>query len=217
MIIECIEGGAFLTNCYIIADEESKEGIIVDPGSQVNEVLEVVENLGLKIDKIVNTHAHIDHASGVQQAKDATGAKFYLHKKEKPVLDSMPESALRFGGLPEFEGVVVPEIDEFIDEGDVIKIGKYKAEVLHVPGHTWGSICLIINGHIISGDTLFAGSVGRVDLTGGTSMQELVGSINRKLMVYPPESRVYPGHGPVTTIEIEKRSNPFLGGGTLLF
>lgn len=214
MIIQCITGGSFLTNCYIIADEETKEGIIVDPGSQVSEVLDEIEKHELKIDKIVNTHAHIDHASGVQEAKDALGAKFYLHPKEKPVLDLLPESALRF---PEFSGVVVPEIDEFIEEGDQIEIGKYRADVLLVPGHTWGSICLVIDGHIISGDTLFAGSVGRVDLTGGTSMEELVGSINRKLMVYPPGSRVYPGHGPVTTIEIEKRSNPFLGGGTILF
>ncbi|NIT14258.1 MAG: MBL fold metallo-hydrolase [Candidatus Dadabacteria bacterium] len=214
MIIECIVGGSFLTNCYIIADEDSKEGIIIDPGSQVAEVLDRVEELGLKIDKIINTHAHIDHASGVQEAKDALGAKFYLHPKEKPVLDLLPESALRF---PEFSGVEVPEIDGYLEEGDIVEIGKYKAQVLHVPGHTWGSICLVIDKHIISGDTLFAGSVGRVDLTGGTSMQELVGSINRKLMVYPPESRVYPGHGPVTTIEIEKRSNPFLGGGTILF
>ena len=184
MIIQCITGGSFLTNCYIIADEESKEGIIIDPGAQLSEVLEEITNLDLKIDKIVNTHAHIDHASGVQEAKDALGAKFYLHPKEKPVLDLLPESALRF---PEFSGVEVPEIDEFVEEGDIVEIGKYKAEVLHVPGHTWGSICLVIDGHIISGDTLFAGSVGRVDLTGGTSMEELVGSINRKLMVYPPE------------------------------
>lgn len=214
MIIQCITGGSFLTNCYIIADEESKEGIIIDPGAQLSEVLEEIKNLDLKIDKIVNTHAHIDHASGVQEAKDALGAKFYLHPKEKPVLDILPESALRF---PEFSGVEVPEIDEFVEQGDIVEIGKYKAEVLLVPGHTWGSICLVIGEHIFSGDTLFAGSVGRVDLTGGTSMEELVGSINRKLMVYPPESKVYPGHGPVTTIEIEKRSNPFLGGGTILF
>ncbi|NIP37577.1 MAG: MBL fold metallo-hydrolase [Candidatus Dadabacteria bacterium] len=214
MIIECVVGGSFLTNCYIIADEDSKEGIIVDPGSQVHEVLDRIEELGLKVDKIVNTHAHIDHASGVQEAKDTLGAKFYLHPKEKPVLDLLPESALRF---PEFSGVEVPEIDEYLEEGDVVEIGKYKADVLLVPGHTWGSICLVIDEHIFSGDTLFAGSVGRVDLTGGTSMQELVGSINKKLLVYPPESKVYPGHGPVTTIDIEKRSNPFLGGGTLLF
>jgi len=214
MIIQCITGGSFLTNCYIIADEESKEGIIIDPGAQLSEVLEEIKKLDLKIDKIVNTHAHIDHASGVQEAKDALGAKFYLHPKEKPVLDILPESALRF---PEFSGVQVPEIDEFVEEGDIVEIGKYKAHVLLVPGHTWGSICLVIGEHIFSGDTLFAGSVGRVDLTGGTSMEELVGSINRKLMVYPPESKVYPGHGPVTTIEIEKRSNPFLGGGTILF
>ena len=145
MIIQCITGGSFLTNRYIIADEDSKEGILIDPGAQIAEVLEEIESLDLKIDKIVHPPAHIDHASGVQEAKDALGAKFYLHPKEKPVLDLLPESALRF---PEFSGVVVPEIDEFTEEGDQIEIGKYKADVLLVPGHTWGSICLVIDEHI---------------------------------------------------------------------
>jgi hydroxyacylglutathione hydrolase len=214
MIIKCIPGGSFLTNTYIIADEESKTGILIDPGSQVQEVLEEIENLDLKIDKIVNTHAHIDHAAGVQEAKDALSAKFYIHPKELPVLQALPESALRF---PEFGDVEVPEVDEYLEEGDIIQIGSYQARVLHVPGHTWGSICLVIDEHVISGDTLFAGSVGRVDLTGGTSMEELVGSINRKLLTLPPTYIVYPGHGPITKIGIEKQSNPFLGGGVFLF
>lgn len=214
MIIRCIPGGSFLTNTYIIADEDTKTGILVDPGSQVGEVLEEIENLGLKIDKIVNTHTHIDHAAGVQEAKNALSAKFCIHPKEVPVLEYLPESAMRF---PEFGDVEVPEVDEYLEEGDIVKIGKYEAKVLHVPGHTWGSICLVIDDIVISGDTLFAGSVGRVDLTGGTSMEELVGSINKKLLTLPPSYKVYPGHGPVTKIGIEKQTNPFLGGGAILF
>ena len=213
MIIKCIPGGSFLTNCYIIADEETKEGILVDPGSQVEDVIEEIKKSGLKIDRIVNTHAHIDHSAGVEEAKVALDADFYLHPKEEPVLQDMPNAMRRF---PEFSGVEVPKIDKYIEEGDVVDIGKYKAKVVHTPGHTWGSICLIIDNHVFSGDTLFAGSVGRVDLTGGTSMQELIRSIKTKLMVLPGAYRVYPGHGPFTTIDIEKRSNPFLTGGMLV-
>jgi len=214
MIIKCIPGGSFLTNCYILADENSKEGILIDPGSQVQEVLDEIEDLDLKIDKIVNTHTHIDHAAGVQKAKDALSAKFYVHPKEEPVLQALPVSAMRF---PEFGDVEVPEIDEYIEEGDEVEIGSYTAKVIHTPGHTWGGICLIIDEHVITGDTLFAGSVGRVDLTGGTSMEELVSSINKKLMILPPTHNVYPGHGPFTTIGVEKKSNPFLGGGIIVF
>ena len=214
MLIRCIPGGSFLTNCYIIGDEETKEGILIDPGSQVKDVVEEVERLGLNVKKIVNTHAHIDHAAGVDYAKQALGAEFYLHPKEEPVLEALPESARRF---PEFGRVKVPKIDKYIQEGDLIEIGKHKATVIHTPGHTYGGICLLIDDHVFTGDTLFAGSVGRVDLTGGTSMRELVRSIKTKLMTLPPSYNVYPGHGPFTTIETEKETNPFIAGGVLLF
>jgi len=213
MIIRCIPGGSFLTNSYILADEETKEGILMDPGSQVEEVIEEIESLGLDVKRIVNTHAHIDHAAGVEYAKKTLGAQFYLHPEEEPVLQALPESAMRF---PEFRGVKVPKIDRFIEEGDEISIGKHTAKVIHTPGHTWGSICLLIDNHVFSGDTLFAGSVGRVDLTGGTSMRQLVHSIKTKLMILPPHYKVYPGHGPFTTIETEKHTNPFIAGGILL-
>jgi glyoxylase-like metal-dependent hydrolase (beta-lactamase superfamily II) len=214
MIIKCLPGGSFLTNSYIIADEETKEGILMDPGSQVEELIEEIDRLKLDIKRIVNTHAHIDHAAGVEYAKKALDAEFYLHPEEEPVLQALPDSAMRF---PEFGAVEVPKIDRFIEEGDEIEIGKYIAKVIHTPGHTWGSICLLIDNHLFSGDTLFAGSVGRVDLTGGTSMRQLVHSIKTKLMVLPPSYQVYPGHGPFTTIDIEKRTNPFIAGGVLIF
>jgi len=214
MLIRCIPGGSFLTNCYIVGDEETKEGILIDPGSQVEDVVEEVERLGLSVKKIVNTHAHIDHAAGVGYAKRALGAEFYLHPEEESVLDALPESARRF---PEFGEVEVPKIDKYIQEGDLIEIGKYRARVIHTPGHTYGGICLLIDDHVFTGDTLFAGSVGRVDLMGGTSMRELVRSIKTKLMTLPPSYNVYPGHGPFTTIETEKETNPFIAGGVLLF
>lgn len=209
MILKCIPGGIFLTNCYIIGDEKTNEGILIDPGEQMDEILAEVKNSGLKITKIVNTHTHIDHVAGVQQAKEELGVPFYLHRKDEPLLQALPESAARY---PQFGNVRVPKVDVYIEEGDEIEIGSLRAKVLHTPGHSWGSVCLIIDDHIISGDTLFAGSVGRVDLTGGTSMRELVGSIKSKLMPFPDSYNVYPGHGPFTTIGIERRSNPFILG-----
>ena len=213
MIIHTIVGGSFLTNCYIVADEETKDGILIDPGSQVEEALEVIEELGLDVKRVINTHCHIDHCSGVQRAKDALEADFYLHELELPVLNDMPNAVRRF---PEFEGSEVPEVEHFLEEGDEIKVGENTAKVVLAPGHTPGSICLIFPGHVFDGDVLFAGSVGRVDLTGGSSMQELVRSIKTKLMVLPDDYKVYSGHGPVTTIGLEKRTNPFITGGLLI-
>jgi glyoxylase-like metal-dependent hydrolase (beta-lactamase superfamily II) len=210
MILRCIPGGIFLTNCYILGDEKTNEGILIDPGEQIDDIMREVKKSGLKITKIVNTHTHIDHVAGVEAAKKALGVGFYIHPEEVPVLELLPESAQRF---PQFGDVEVPEVEGFVEEGDEVEIGGLRAKVLHTPGHTWGSICLVIGDVVISGDTLFAGSVGRVDLTGGTSMAELVGSIKSKLMPLPDSYKVYPGHGPATTIGIEKKSNPFITGG----
>lgn len=213
MIIKCIPGGIFLTNCYIVGDEETNEAILIDPGEHIDDILAEVERSGLTITKIVNTHTHIDHVAGAEAAKKALGVGFYIHPEEEPVLQALPESAMRF---PQFGDVEVPEIEGYIEEGDEIEIGNLRAKVLHTPGHTWGSICLLIDDQIISGDTLFAGSVGRVDLTGGTSMRELVRSIKTKLMVLPDTYDVHPGHGPSTTIGIERRLNPFLTGDLII-
>ncbi|MGI9558605.1 MAG: MBL fold metallo-hydrolase [Thermodesulfobacteriota bacterium] len=209
MIIRCVAGGMFLTNCYIVGDEEKGEGILIDPGEQIAEIMAEVEKTGLKITRIVNTHTHIDHVAGVQTAKDLLKVPFSIHEKEQPVLDILPEACRRY---PAFGDVKTPEVEEYVEEGQKIKIGGLEADVLLVPGHTWGSVCLVVDDVIISGDTLFAGSVGRVDLTGGTTMGELVGSIREKLLVYPDTHHVLSGHGPATTIGIEKESNPFLHG-----
>ncbi len=197
----------FLTNCYIVGDENRGEGILIDPGEQISEIMDEVERTGIRITRIVNTHTHIDHVAGVQTVKNTLGVPFSIHKKEQPVLDALPEACGRY---PAFGDVETPEVEEYVEEGQKIAVGGLEAEVLLVPGHTWGSICLVVENVIISGDTLFAGSVGRVDLTGGTTMEELVGSIREKLLVYPDSHHVLSGHGPGTTIGIEKESNPFL-------
>lgn len=204
----------FLENCYIVGDEETNEGILVDPGEQIEEILSEVDKSGLKITKIVNTHNHLDHVAGVEIAKQKLGIPYFIHKKDQPVLDLLPEACQRW---PQFSYVVKPEVEGYVEEGDKIDIGSLTADILLVPGHSWGHICLVIEDIIIAGDTLFAGSVGRVDLTGGTSMEELLGSIQAKLFTLPDNYNVFPGHGPSTTIGIEKQSNPFFSRSSLSY
>ncbi len=206
MIIRCIPGGIFLTNCYIIGDEATNEAILIDPGEHIDDILMEVEKSGLEIKKIVNTHTHIDHVAGAVEAKNALGVGFYIHPEEEPVLQALPESAMRF---PQFGEVSVPEVEGYIEEGDEIEIGNLSAKVLHTPGHTWGSICLVIDDQVISGDTLFAGSIGRTDLWGG-DYGAIMASIRERLMPLNLQLPVCPGHGPMTTIGDEKRHNPFL-------
>lgn len=209
MIVRCVAGGMFLTNCYIVGDEKSGEGVLIDPGEQVIPIMAEVEKTGLNITRIIGTHTHIDHVAGVQFVKDTLSVPFGIHEKEQPVLDILPEACKRY---PEFGDVRKPDVEEYLEDGQTVEIGGLRGEVFLAPGHTWGHIILVFEdeGVIISGDTLFAGSVGRVDLTGGTTMEELVGSIKDRIMRYPDEFRVLSGHGPETTVGIERESNPFL-------
>ena len=213
MIIKCIPGGIFIENCYIIGDEDTNEAMLVDPGEQIAEISEEIEKSGLEIKKIVNTHTHLDHVAGVEAFKKKLGIPFYIHEKEQPVLDVLPEAKMRFPG---FEFVEVPEVDGYVKEGDTLSVGNLRGEILLVPGHTWGHICFVFEESIIAGDTVFAGSIGRVDLTGGTTMAELVGSIRSEILKYPDHYEIHPGHGPQTTVGIEKGTNPFLVGSFAL-
>lgn len=209
MIIRSVPGGIFIENCYIIGDEETNEAMLVDPGEQVEEIYAEIERSGFEVKKIVNTHAHLDHVAGVEVFKKKLGIPFYIHEKEQPVLDVLPEAKMRFPG---FDFVEVPEVDGYVKEGDTLSVGNLKGEILLVPGHTWGHICFVFEESIIAGDTVFAGSVGRVDLTGGTTMAELVGSIRSEILRYPDHYEIHPGHGPRTTVGMEKATNPFLVG-----
>lgn len=222
MIFKIIPGGAFVENTYVIQSEENDEIILIDPGSQISEIEEVLSNLKFEKVHIWNTHGHLDHAYGVDYFKKKYAADFNIHEKELPILDAMTTAASRFG-IPEFSDAVVPKVDNFIKEEEEYVVGNLFFKTILVPGHSPGSICFhftkdlnpkhnIVEDILICGDTVFAGSVGRVDLTGGTNMEDLVGNINNKILTLNMGTILFPGHGPRTTVEIEKESNPFLNG-----
>ncbi len=208
MIIEKLEPETFASNCYIVADEFKKEGMIIDPGAGADEILKKVKDLGLKIKLILLTHNHPDHLGALEEVKKTTGAEVAIHTDDARSL----QSRHRFGGpgfgFP-FQAPSPP--DRLLKGGDSIDIGDLHFLVLHTPGHTLGGICLLGEGVVFTGDTLFHSGIGRYDMPGGNGRQ-LMDSIHTKLMVLPDDTVVYPGHGPQTTIGTERRFNPFLRG-----
>lgn len=210
MIIKGLEVGPFLSNCYIVGSEKTKEGMIIDPGAEAELILKTVRQLGLSITLIVATHTHLDHIGALAQVKEAAGAGFAVHeaeggKKGAHAFNQMLGSFL--GGSLRSP----PKPDRLLREGDVIEIGELSFSVLHTPGHSPGGICLLGPGVVFCGDTLFNFSIGRTDFPGG-DYDQLMDSIHTKLMVLPDETRVLCGHGPETTIGFERRRNPFVLG-----
>jgi hydroxyacylglutathione hydrolase len=207
MIIRKVVVGQFATNCYIIGSEPNKEGVIIDPGDEAEEILKNVKDLGLDIKLIILTHGHGDHSGALKEVKDATGAEVAIHADDAKSLQEW--SLGRKLGL--FHLPPPPAADRLLKGGDSIDIGDLHLLVLHTPGHTPGGICLLGEGVVFSGDTLFNYSIGRYDFP-ESSGDHLMDSIHTKLMVLPDNTVVYPGHGPETTIGNERRSNPFLHG-----
>ncbi|GAH28002.1 unnamed protein product [marine sediment metagenome] len=204
MILKKLVVGPFASNCYIVGSESSKEGIIIDPGDEAEVILRNVEDLELEIRSIVLTHGHIDHIGALKEVKEATGAEVAIHTDEAESLQRQPLSTLFGISYPD-----PPPPDRSLKDGDGIDIGDLHFLVLHTPGHSPGGICLLGEGVVFSGDTLFNYGIGRTDLPGGNHSQ-LMNSIHTKLMVLPDNTVVYPGHGPETTIGTERRDNPFL-------
>ena len=206
MLLKMLPVGPLGVNCYIIASEETKKAIVVDPGDEADTILKKVEELGLNVDLIVLTHAHFDHTMALAKVKDATGAKFALHPLEIPNLNKVPgEFANWFGPLDP-----LPEPDFTLQDGDKAGVDGVELTVIHTPGHTPGGICLLGDGFVLSGDTLFMLSVGRADFP-GSDWDQLLESIRTRLLVLPDETMVYPGHGGRTKIGLEKAQNPFVG------
>ena len=196
-------------NCTIVADEESKDAIVVDGGDGVDAVVAYLDRHGLRAKYLLHTHAHIDHIADVAGLRERTGARGLLHPADLPLYRALEMQA---SWLPMYEAPRIVELDGDLLDGDVFALGSARVSILHTPGHTPGSVCFAIeNGSttILSGDTLFAGSIGRWDL-GGTSMEDIVASIHRKLMDFPDGCAVVPGHGPSTTIGAERNTNPYL-------
>lgn len=194
------------SNCYIIGCEETKEGIVVDPGAEGQRILKKIEELGLKVNKIILTHGHVDHIGALAEVQEATGAKVLIHADDAGQLTDASKNLSAFVG----QKMSVKAADQLLADNDKIECGKLTLEVIHTPGHTRGGISLRCEPDIlITGDTLFAGSVGRSDFPGGSHSQ-LISSIKNRLLIFPPETKVFPGHGPSSTIDEEKRENPFL-------
>ena len=206
MIVKKLEVGPFASNCYIVGSEANKEGVIIDPGADAEEILKNVKKLGLNTKLIVLTHGHIDHVGALKEVKDATGAEVAIHTDEAESLQERSLATLFGLSYP-----TPPPPDRLLKGGDSIDIGDLHLLVLHTPGHSPGGICLLGEGVVFSGDTLFNFGIGRYDLPGGSGSQ-LMNSIHTKLMILPDNTIVYPGHGPATTIGTERRGNPFLRG-----
>jgi len=203
MILKTIRVGPFGTNCYIVGCETSKEAIVIDPGDEADLILEELKAAGLMCRIIVNTHGHVDHITANKALAEATGAVIAIGAEDAPsLLDPTLSLSRALGNIA--KGKTSPPADVLLAEGDTVYAGNVCLEILHTPGHTRGSISLLGEGVVFSGDTIFAsGGIGRTDFPGG-SYDELVESIEEKLLVLPDETRVYPGHGPSTTIGRER-------------
>jgi hydroxyacylglutathione hydrolase len=210
MILEMLTVGPFQENCYIIGDEATGVGAVVDPGDEASRIAMAVEQTGLEIGSIIVTHAHIDHVGAVAALVDEYSCPVLMHAEAEPMLEQLPTQALMMG----LRFGKVPTVDRHIGEGETLEVGGLRLRPLYTPGHAPGHLAFYIEeeGLVLSGDALFAGSVGRVDLPGG-SMEVLMRSIQERLMTLPDETRVYPGHGPQTEIGSERAANPFLQGG----
>ena len=207
MIHKIFPVGPLQCNCSVIGDEQTREAMVIDPGDQIDDILRILKEEKLTLKQIVVTHAHIDHVGGAMKLKAATGAPILMNQKDEALLNMLDVQAAWIGMKP--PGAV--QVDEAIGEGRVLQVGGISSSVIHTPGHTEGSICLYFPKQktLIAGDTLFAGSIGRTDLPGG-SYEKIIRSLHNQLLQLPDETQVVPGHGPLTSIGEERESNPFL-------
>ena len=207
MIHEIFPVGPLQCNCSVIGDEATRDAMVIDPGDDIADVLAIIQKHNLKVKQIVITHAHIDHVGGAMKLRQATGAPILLNEHDYALLKMLDVQAAWLGMRSPGE----VEIDRSVGDADKVEAGPLVASVIHTPGHTEGSICLYFPAEqkLIAGDTLFAGSIGRTDLPGG-SFDKIIRSLREKVLALPDETVVVPGHGPLTTIGDERESNPFL-------
>lgn len=207
MTFDVVVVGPLGVNCFVLGCGATGQGVVVDPGGDVERIMTVVQQRGLTIVSIVNTHGHFDHVGGNRQLKEVTGAELLIHPADEPMLAKVASVAGMYGLQAENS----PAPDRLLEDGMLLSFGKQQLRVIHTPGHTPGGCCLYLEleQKLISGDTLFADGVGRTDLPGGSHVQ-LVDSIRTRLFTLPPQVQVWPGHGPATTIAHEQQHNPYL-------
>ena len=200
-----LEVGNLGTNCYIVYSENTKKAVVIDPGGGLDQIMALLNREGLKVEAIINTHGHADHVFGNVKLKEMTSAPLWIHESDADMLGSGSRNLSAFIGASTSCG----RADRLLKDGEVLSFGDFTLKVLHTPGHTPGGISLLAEKDVFVGDTLFAESIGRTDFPGG-SYSQLIDSIKTKLMALPDETKVYPGHGPATTIGWERRQNPFI-------
>jgi len=207
MIHKVLPVGPLQCNCSVLGDEQTREAMVIDPGDQIEDILAILRQENLTLKQIVITHAHIDHVGGAMKLKAATGAPILMNQNDHMLLKMLDMQAAWVGMRPPGE----VQIDDSLEEGRVLQIGPVSSNVICTPGHTEGSVCIYLpqEKKLIAGDTLFAGSIGRTDLPGG-SMEKIMRSLHHSVMALPDETEVTPGHGPATTIGEERQTNPFL-------
>jgi hydroxyacylglutathione hydrolase len=205
MILKTLPVGPIMANCYIIGCKNTREAAVIDPGDEADKILMSLAEEKLKVKYILNTHGHFDHVGANRRLKEVTGAPIVIHPEDAPMLGMISQAAASFGMASENS----PPPDLMINDGDEISFGDITLKVIHTPGHSLGGVSFYTDGIVFVGDTLFAGSIGRTDFPGG-DYNTLISSVKNKLFVLGDNVKAYTGHGPVTTIGQEKRTNPFL-------
>lgn len=196
--------GPFAENTYLLGDPVSKEALLIDPGDEAQPLLKWLNESGLSVTRILNTHGHIDHVGAVQELREALGVPFGISEKDLFLLESIPQVSAFFG----LSSPPIPQVDFYLKDGDTFSLGEYTLEVKEVPGHSPGHVFFYTEGHAFVGDCIFAGSIGRTDLPGGDH-RTLLASIRNKIFSLPGDTTLYPGHGPSTTVDYERKNNPF--------
>ncbi len=208
MFIERLVLGMLGTNCYVLAERAGGEAAVIDPAGEVRKILSVLKKNELQCEMILLTHGHADHISGCGPLSDATGATVYIHNLDADALTSIKNQLIGLAGRVLASR---PQRVKHLSHGDRLQLGNLELQVLHTPGHTLGGVSFYLPGHLFCGDLIFAGSIGRTDLKGG-SLQALLQAVREHVWDLPGDTIIHPGHGPETTLEREKGSNPFLIG-----